>query len=79
MHYVLSTILVVCLLMEGAAVAGAQQPASRPGPQTSLTLAEAITQGLARNRDLAVARFGVEVNRGKLQQARLYQIGRAHV
>jgi len=72
MHYLLSTILVVCLLMEGAAVAGAQQPASRPGPQTSLTLAEAIPQGLARNRDLAVARFGVEVNRGKLQQARLY-------
>ena len=68
MHYLLSTILVVCLLMEGAAVAGAQQPA----PQTSLTFAEAITQGLARNRDLAVARFGVEVNRGKLQQARLY-------
>jgi len=72
MHYVLSTILVVCLLMEGAAVAGAQQPASQPAPQTRLTLAEAITQGLARNRDLAVARFGVEVNRGKLQQARLY-------
>lgn len=72
MHYLLSTILVVCLLMEGAAVAGAQQPASQPAPQTSLTLAEAITQGLARNRDLAVARFGVEVNRGKLQQARLY-------
>ena len=72
MHYLLSTILVVCLLMEGAAVAGAQQPTSQPAPQTSLTLAEAITQGLARNRDLAVARFGVEVNRGKLQQARLY-------
>jgi len=72
MHYVLSTILVVCLLMEGAAVAGAQQPASQPAPQTRLTLAEAITQALARNRDLAVARFGVEVNRGKLQQARLY-------
>ena len=27
--------------MEGAAVAGAQQPASQPAPQTSLTLAEA--------------------------------------
>ena len=72
MHYVLSSILVVCLLMEGAAVAGEQQAAPRLGPQTGLTLDEAITQALARNRDLAVARSEASVSRGRLQQARTY-------
>jgi len=72
MHYILSTILVVCLLMEGAAVAGEQQAAPRLGPQTGLTLNEAITQALARNRDLAVARSEASVSRGRLQQARTY-------
>jgi cobalt-zinc-cadmium efflux system outer membrane protein len=73
MHYIISTILVAGLLMEGAAVAGEQQAAPRlAGPQTGLTLNEAITQALARNRDLAVARSEASVSRGRLQQARTY-------
>jgi cobalt-zinc-cadmium efflux system outer membrane protein len=72
MHHILSIILLACLFMGGAAVAGAQQPAPRPAPQISLTLGEAITQALARNRDLAVARSEASVSRGRLQQARTY-------
>jgi cobalt-zinc-cadmium efflux system outer membrane protein len=72
MQCILSTILVACLLMEGAAVAGEQQAARRLGPQTGLALNEAITQALDRNRDLAVARSEASVSQGRLQQARTY-------
>lgn len=67
--------LAVCLtslavaVMIGRAVA---QPATSLSGAVQLTLAEAITQALARNRDLRVSRLDIEVSRGRLQQAQRY-------
>lgn len=73
-HPILSLILFFCLSVgyNISSVAAQMMKESGAMPPTGLTLADAIAQALARNRDLAVARFGVEVNRGKLQQSRLY-------
>ena len=55
-----------------SSVAAQMMKESKAMPTAGLTLTEAITQALARNRDLAVARSEASVSRGRLQQARTY-------
>ena len=73
-HPILSLILFFCLSVgyNISSVAAQMMKESGPMPPTGLTLAEAIAQALARNRDLAVARSEASVSRGRLQQARIY-------
>jgi outer membrane protein TolC len=52
--------------------AAAQVQTPVPVLATQITLAEALEQALARNRDLAVSRREVDVSRGQLRQARRY-------
>jgi cobalt-zinc-cadmium efflux system outer membrane protein len=60
-----------------AAVLAAHAPAwgqdrARAPARAPITLAEALTQALARNRDLAVSRRNIDVSQGQLRQARRY-------
>ena len=52
--------------------AGAQPQTPGPTPEVQITLPEALRQALDNNRDLVVSRRGVDVTRGRLQQARRY-------
>ena len=55
-----------------AGLAAAQPPASPAPPEVQITLAEAIAQAQARNRDLAVTRRDIDIAKGRLQQASRY-------
>ncbi|MGH7366647.1 MAG: TolC family protein [Candidatus Rokuibacteriota bacterium] len=66
--------LAACLTIGASAGESAAQPVA-PTPTAAalqLTLEEAISQALTRNRDLRVSRRDVDVSRGKLQQAERY-------
>ena len=62
----------VCLLVAAATLRAVAQPAMSASSPVQLTLGEAISQALARNRELRVSRIDIDVSRGKLQQAQRY-------
>jgi cobalt-zinc-cadmium efflux system outer membrane protein len=66
-----SMVLVVCMAAASAPGVAWAQPAA-PQPEARITLAEAIAQAVARNRDIAVSRRDVDITLGRLQQARRY-------
>jgi len=57
-------------LLVASAPAWAQS--ARSPSRAPITLAEALTQAVARNRDLAVSRRNIEISQGQLRQARRY-------
>lgn len=71
MRLITSIVLVVCAATASGIATAAAQPGAPP-PDARITVADAITQALARNRDLAVSRRDIDVGRGRLQQARRY-------
>lgn len=64
-------LVLVALVLTSSPRAAAQVQTPGP-PATQITLAEALEQAIARNRDLAVSRRDVDVSRGRLRQARRY-------
>lgn len=72
MHVIGSLLLISTCLMSAPAAAIAQSLEPGGTGVVLLTLGDAVEQALARNRDLAVARRDVDVNRGRLEQARRY-------
>lgn len=75
MHATRRLLLVACLVWLTVGVLSAPavaQPATPGSPPIQLTLGEAISQALVRNRDLRVSRIDIDVSRGRLQQARRY-------
>lgn len=71
MHSIAIAMALVALVLTSSAPAAAQVQTPGP-PATQITLAEALEQAIARNRDLAVSRRDVDVSRGRLRQARRY-------
>ena len=67
--------LIACLLWLTVGVLSARavaQPATPSSSPIQLTLGEAISQALVRNRDLRVSRIDTDISRGRLQQAQRY-------
>lgn len=71
MHSIAISMVLVALVLTSFPRAAAQVQTPGP-PAMQITLAEALEQALARNRDLAVSRRDVDVSRGRLRQARRY-------
>ena len=71
MHSIAIAMALVALVLTSPPRAAAQVQTPGP-PPTQITLAEALEQALARNRDLAVSRRDIDVSRGRLRQAQRY-------